>query len=194
MKTCKYFSWPTDQKQNSPKLFYSSCDMTQKLTPVSGTSLSKFCWNFAFISVFPGQRRLVFQVLFVRRSSVSQQLTWLVWVVLFEQFIQLPTDFLLGENSLELSSATFPLIILITPRHLSRGEVFGSFCGREASFPANAMSKQIDVTVPDSETLSSEKSKRFTVRTVLCSSLCECVKLQQQLVCMVRTMLCSACH
>ena len=56
------------------------------------------------------------------------------------------------------------------------------------------MSKQIDVTVPDSETLSSEKSKRFTVRTVLCSSLCECVKLQQQLVCMVRTMLCSACH
>ena len=30
-------------------------------------------------------------------------------------------------------------------------------------FPANEMSKQIDVTVPDSETLSSEKSKRFTV-------------------------------
>ena len=28
------------------------------------------------------------------------------------------------------------------------------------------MSKQIDVTVPDSETLSSEKSKRFTVRFV----------------------------
>ena len=39
--------------------------------------------------------------------------------------------------------------------------------GRESSFPANAMSKQIDVTVPDSETLSSEKSKRFTVRIVL---------------------------
>lgn len=34
-------------------------------------------------------------------------------------------------------------------------------------FPANEMSKQIDVTVPDSETLSSEKSKRFTVYKVL---------------------------
>lgn len=34
-------------------------------------------------------------------------------------------------------------------------------------FPANEMSKQIDVTVPDSETLSSEKSKRFTVSSEL---------------------------
>ena len=31
------------------------------------------------------------------------------------------------------------------------------------------MSKQIDVTVPDSETLSSEKSKRFTVRAFFIS-------------------------
>lgn len=38
---------------------------------------------------------------------------------------------------------------------------------RWPSFIANAMSKQIDVTVPDSETLSSEKSKRFTVRSII---------------------------
>jgi len=34
------------------------------------------------------------------------------------------------------------------------------------------MQSKLDVTVPDSETLSSEKSKRFTVRNVHPSYLC----------------------